>query len=129
MKYLFKAHFKDGSVFQQPKDDHSTLDPSKSSFYDVLQRADQLAVLGLSSEQTPNTFVVSLLDGHFEINGVSFMAGPSVEFPPDTKFRPIFFRRRNEVRPAGDVRITSTSATSSAGKPQSTARTTRKQSK
>ena len=91
-KYLFEAHFKDGTRIQQTQEDLSATEPSKSAFYDVAQRMDEVEIFGLFSDETNDICVVDLRDGHFEVNGVPFHVG-TTEFLPDTKFRLIYFRK------------------------------------
>ncbi|HEY4359389.1 MAG TPA: hypothetical protein VGN17_00370 [Bryobacteraceae bacterium] len=94
LKYLFEAHFKDGSVIQQTQGDVSATDPTKSAFYDVLQRQDDLKAFGLFSDESPNTYAVSLETGVFEINGIPFaVQDPSRPVPEDVQKRIVYFRR------------------------------------
>lgn len=75
MKYLFEACFIDGTSINQNPEDTSTLDPQRSSYYDVVQKGlDNLEAFGLYSDD--HTYVVDLTDGHFEINGIPFSAQP-----------------------------------------------------
>lgn len=76
LKYLFEAYFADGHRIIQDLDDISSLDPARSTFYDVLQyeSTSELVLFGLYLGK--NTYVVDLLDGHFEVNGVPFSAQP-----------------------------------------------------
>jgi hypothetical protein len=91
-KYLFEAHLSDGTLIQQTPEDISTTDPTRSSFYDVQQRIDDVEFFGIYNEH--NTYTVDLSDGHFEVNGEPFNAGdPQVQLPTDAKFRLIYFRR------------------------------------
>lgn len=93
LKYLFEAHFKDGSVIHQTPEDISSADPlTRSAFYDVAQRLDEVRMFGLYNEQ--HTYTVSLEDGHFEIDGVPFSAQPvsSPSINQGGKFTLIYFR-------------------------------------
>jgi hypothetical protein len=93
MKYLFEAHFSDGSVISQTPDDISTIDPTlRSTFYDVAQRLDDVVLFGLYDND--HKYVVDLRDGHFEIDGVPFSAQP-VSAPTileGGKFKLLYFR-------------------------------------
>ena len=87
LKYIFTAHFSDGTKLEQPVDDSSVLLPGeKSSFYDVLQREEDLIAFELNGEG--HSYGVSLSDGHFVIDGVPFlMCENKVE-----KLKLIYFR-------------------------------------
>jgi hypothetical protein len=75
MKYLFEAHFKDGSVIVQDEKDQSIFDPARSAYYDVMVKGkENLAFFGLASED--HTYVVDLNDGHFEVDGLPFTLQP-----------------------------------------------------
>jgi hypothetical protein len=93
LKYLFEAHLKDGTVIRQTPEDCSTAEPlTRSAFYDVAQRLDEVRLFGLYNDQY--MYTVSLEDGHFEANGVPFSAQP-VSKPvinQGGKFRLIYFR-------------------------------------
>jgi hypothetical protein len=95
LKYLFQANFKDGSFIQQTQADESATTPGKNCFHDVKQRIDDVVSFGFFSDETPNTYVVDLTDGHFEVNGTPFTAqDPSGEkLPSDAKFRLVYFKR------------------------------------
>jgi len=92
LKYLFAARFKDGKILQQQPDDISSIDPLKSSFYDVLkeeENGNQLELFCLADGV--NDYLVDLNDGHFEVNGVKFNIHNSEHF--FTNRRIIYFRR------------------------------------
>ena len=102
LNYLFEAHLKDGSVIRQTQADVSTANPAKSAWFDVLQRADDVACLMLvrqnGAAHHPAALVVHLLDGIFEVGGARFYALPfSAQDRPLTggKFRPQYFRRHS----------------------------------
>jgi len=88
MKYLFNAQFNDGVVFQQDSEDRHPTKPDKSSFTHLLEEADihgGIALFQLKNEE--HTYSVNLLDGHFEIDGVSTI----VEGLSD--FRLVYYRQ------------------------------------
>src|SRR4051812_41703280 len=91
LAYLFECHFTDGSIIFQTQEDVSTVDPTRSAFYDVVQKLDAVEVFGLVNDQ--NTYAVDLRDGHFELNGVPFEVHSGTQLPPDCVFRLIYFRR------------------------------------
>lgn len=94
LKYLFEAHFKDGSLIQQAQDDQSIIEPTKSRFYDVVQREDDLFAFGIFSNETHFTYAVDLRDGHFEVNNAPFYPAEVFKLEPDSKLRLIYFRQR-----------------------------------
>lgn len=73
LKYKFVAIYNDGTIFTQPDNDISLVNPTKSSFYDIDH--SKLIAFALVKEESENSnhkeFLVDLRDGHFEINGVS----------------------------------------------------------
>ncbi len=76
MKYLFEAHFKDGSIIVQDEKDQSIFDSNRSAYYDVsVKGVENIAFFGLASPD--HTYVVDLVDGHFEVDGVAFNMMPS----------------------------------------------------
>ena len=94
MKYLFEAHFKDGSVVAQTPEDRSAIEPdTRSAYYDVVQKGlDQVTLFGLKSYE--HTYVVDLTDGHFEIDGIPFSAQPATGpfIPAEGTFELVYFR-------------------------------------
>lgn len=92
LKYLFEAQMKDGSIIQQTHDDISAVDPLRSAYYDVAQRLDDVKLFGLYNDD--HTYVVSLEDGHFEIDGVPFSAQPVTRpcINEGGQFRLVYFR-------------------------------------
>lgn len=117
LKYLFECHFKDGTMLQQTEADVSTIDPERSAFYDVMQRADDVMVFGIYNETS--TYAVDLRDGAFEVNGCRFFIPTTVpqavlitatdsdpkaelqnllfEPAPDQKYELVYFRRHHHV--------------------------------
>jgi hypothetical protein len=93
MKYLFTAHYSDGSFYEQTHEDISLIDPTKSAFFDI--RHDDLVTFEIESEGIegpPLLLTVDLRDGHFELNSLALNIGPD-QVPPDAKLRLIYFRR------------------------------------
>lgn len=92
LKYLFEAHLKDGTIIRQTPSDISTLDSSRSAYYDVVQRLDEVRTFGLYNDN--NVFTVSLEDGHFEVNGTPFSAQPTTQpiINEGGKFKLVYFR-------------------------------------
>lgn len=69
LKYLFSVKYKDGSEYRQTQEDKSVKEPdTRSCYYDVVQ--DQVASFSLEGEG--HCYLVSLVDGHFEVDGVPF---------------------------------------------------------
>ena len=97
LKYNFACQFNDGSVFYQNSEDKSILFEGKSAFTDILELQKEKSIINfwLFEDNTDNTFLVNLVDGHFEINGIPFFIH---EQTVDVKkilsnFRLIYFRR------------------------------------
>lgn len=103
LKYLFHCEFNDGEIFSQNAEDRSVIDPEKrSSFFDLLQDTREVERFWLEeaddkflSITKPNTYLVDLTDGHFEVNGSSFFLHEQTIDPLKklSKFRLIYFRR------------------------------------
>ena len=91
LAYLFECHFTDGTILQQTPEDISQIDPTRSAFYDVMQRNDDVMVFGLVNDE--HTYAVDLRDGHFEVDGVPFEIHGQDVLPNDTKYRVVYFRR------------------------------------
>lgn len=87
LKYLFEVEYKNGETYKQNPDDLSVTDPVRSCFFDVKQ--DEVKRFSLVGEG--NTLTVDLTDGHFELNGVSFM----VHEEALKDFRIMYFRVRD----------------------------------
>lgn len=92
LKYLFRAEFSDGSIYDQTQEDQSLTEPLRSAFYDVLQREEDLIKFTLVGEG--HEYSVDLRDGHFEVDGVSIDIAEQ-NFVPLEPLRVVFFR---EVR-------------------------------
>ena len=87
LKYLFLAHFEDGSFIQQNQDDVSSLDPCKSMFFDVLNHPSPLVTFSLG-----DILSLDLRTGQFILAGSPFQVyDPSKPVP--TCRRLIYFRR------------------------------------
>jgi len=103
LDYLFEAHFSDGTMIQQTPEDVSVVDPTRSRFYDVAQRLDDVVAFGFFNDQ--HTYAVDLRDGHFEVDGAPFFSYPK-DFAPseETKFRLIYFRHHtHQITQGSDV--------------------------
>lgn len=79
LKYLWTCQYNDGRTLSQNQEDVSTEDPKRSMFFDVvLDRVirfwitDQFGNNTLEAVEPPNTYLVDLTDGHFEVNGAKF---------------------------------------------------------
>jgi hypothetical protein len=92
LAYLFECHFEDGTILFQTPTDVSSIDSSKSAFYDVSLRLAEVEVFGLVNNE--HTYAVFLKDGHFEIDGVPFELTSGDDcIPVGTAFRLVYFRR------------------------------------
>ena len=82
MKYLFRAHFQDGSSLTQPRDDVSALAPGrKSAAFDLAERAKASTLVCL--ELVDGDEVVASVNqrtGLFLVGGVGF-AAPGAPLP------------------------------------------------
>jgi hypothetical protein len=92
LRYLFGVHYADGREYFQAADDHSELNPEKSSYYDVLQAQESGQQIHLFQlEGQGHKYLVDLRDGHFEIDGAPFYVQIP---PPDAQLSLDYFRRR-----------------------------------
>ena len=102
LTFLFDAVFSDGSFITQNEDDVSLITPGKNCFYDVLQRIDEVVTFELFDHE--HSYAVDLRDGHFEIDGLLFQAhDPDIRFPPDAKFRLVYFKRNRIHHCGGEI--------------------------
>lgn len=94
LKYLFTAELEDGSFFSQDAEDVSKVDPKRSAFYDLLNCGKKVVKFTLSLAVAHNgaqkTIAVSLVDGHFELNGQVMWLE---ENPLPIERRLVFFRQ------------------------------------
>lgn len=77
LKYRYSVEFVDGSTFDQPKDDVSTINPQKSAFYDVLQ--SKVKVKRFTLKRLLERYSVDLSTGIFKLNGVEVIPEPIVD--------------------------------------------------
>jgi hypothetical protein len=88
MKYLFRVKFADGQIYEQSPDDLSKLEPTRSSFYDILQQeqaGNPPVTFQLFNGQ--DYYAVDLIDGHFEVNGAKLWL-----HEPVSNLKLIYFR-------------------------------------
>lgn len=90
-KYKFKAVYEDGSVIEQGASDSSETTPGKSRFFDVLEKEKDSKLLTFELVSPETTIKTSLVDGHFEINGVQFLQHRP-DLNPYKDFRIIYYR-------------------------------------
>lgn len=105
LKYLFAAHLADGTEIFQGTDDLSPVTPNRNCFYELLEHdengdpildAEDRVVTRpdieiFQLEGDGSKYLVDLVDGHFEVNGMPFYVGDPPE--PGTKLRLVYFRR------------------------------------
>lgn len=95
----------DGTVIRQTPEDRSMAEPlTRSAYYDVAQRIDDVDVFGLYNDS--KTIAVDLKDGHFEINGIPFSAQPTAAptMIEGGKFKLLYFRdHQHEVQGGVEV--------------------------
>lgn len=89
LKYLFEVEYKDGLTYSQNEQDISISNPLKSCFYDIKQ--NEVKIFSLKGNS--HNYLVDLIDGHFEIDGVPF------RFHNETlkDFRLIFWRQHTHM--------------------------------
>lgn len=87
LKYLFQVVYRSGEVYLQNKEDTSITEPTtRSCYFDVKQ--DEVVSFTLSNRE--HTYTVNLEDGHFEVDGVSFL----MHTDPELKdYRLIYYRQ------------------------------------
>ena len=101
LKYLFTATFADGSVIEQDANDISKLDPKKRSmFYDVLAYSEKSPMVSFLLKGNGHEYKVDLQDGHFEIDGISFLMHEDI-LP---FYRVVFFRNHTHSFNVGQVK-------------------------
>lgn len=93
MKYIFRAHYKDGTFYQQNLEDKSIIDPERRScFYDI--NHDKLNYFELFNDLEEKTYIVNLINGEIIIK----IKDQIMRIPPPKEklnnFRIIYFRRK-----------------------------------
>lgn len=101
-RFLFKAYFTDGTVYEQGEADASLWVKDKSSFFDVLflEKNGENPLLRFELSNGVNTYAVNLKDGSFEVNNVPFVIMNKPEISENfilTNYRLIFFRRVTKI--------------------------------
>lgn len=95
LKFLFTAHFDDGTVIQQTQEDKS-LTEDGSRFTDVLAYSKKSPIIGFElCDEIGVRAAVDLVSGLFEINGVVFLARDPTNRDPgkDEQLRLIYYRQ------------------------------------
>lgn len=93
LDYLFIAETFSGQLIKQTPDDISSIDPTKSAFYDVIQ---SLPLKSFSLVGRGQIFKVDLVDGHMEINGNPI---PSDKQPHEgSTITPIYYRETMQLQ-------------------------------
>lgn len=93
LKYLFTVTYRDGTTYNQNKEDRSITEPDKRScFFDV--RQEDVKTFTLSGNG--HTYSVDMDDGHFTIDGVQVELNPENK-PPLGNLRLIFWRNRTHL--------------------------------
>lgn len=92
LRWLFIAHFADGSTIEQDQADRSTTrtDGSGSTFTDVLARQDDLVAFELVNDQ--QSVMVDLQTGAFIVNGTPLHIHDQYFEPQHHSLRLIYFR-------------------------------------
>lgn len=105
LRYFFTVIFADNSEITQTIDDKSSINPAKSTFFDVQERSKSVDPIALILTSVDGAqAAVSLQDGHFEMLGGAFFIGE----PPSlaTPLRLIYFRRNFRHFNMGDDPVT-----------------------
>ena len=100
--YLFTCRLNDGTIIQQTQEDVSQEDTTRSAFFDVVQRIEDVETFSIKKYDAPHNYMVDLRDGHFEIDGIPFQVS-SEELPGEAKFRLIYFHRHQHRVVQGQV--------------------------
>ncbi len=95
LKYLFKADFEDGSSILQTQDDVSSVDPTRSAFFDVLTHESKLTEFHLVNEDRSVSASLTLVTGEFSLNGARFYLDHAGI--PDGTYRLVYFRRHKHM--------------------------------
>lgn len=96
LRWLFAAHFKDGSELVQTQEDKSTTKESGSAFTDVLARAEELVAFSLFNGETE--VLVDLITGNFVVNGVPVSIHNQYFNPEKYKLELVYFRETRVER-------------------------------
>jgi len=93
LDYLFVADFQDGSRYFQTPADASVVHPlTRSAFWDVLQRFEEVKQFTLIDRHGQHEHTVNLDDGHFKTDG-KIIPCPRNDLH---NFRLIYFRRTEQ---------------------------------
>jgi hypothetical protein len=87
---LFKAIFEDGTAIEQTAADVSPTDPTRSAFYDVMLRLNEIALFALFKDGK-QVACADLRSGLFDVGGTVFSAHPQ-HFIPTTPLELVYFR-------------------------------------
>lgn len=95
LRYLFSAFFEGGASISQTLEDKSSVDESKSCFYDVMEkqkeaRLEQFSLVGTDPAGTQQLIIVDFTVGRFYANGVDFSMEGQDEMLTDRKI--VYFR-------------------------------------
>jgi len=103
LEYLFVCHFNDNSCIRQTQDNVSSIDPSKSAYFDVAQRITEVSKFQLYNGKM--SYTVKMQSGEFIVNGTRlFLDDDSADI---TQRELIYFRRvRRTVSPMGETATT-----------------------
>lgn len=88
LKYLFTVEYTDGTTFKQNKEDLSSIDSTRSAFYDVVNSGKEVKTFTLT--RFLEKWSVNLETGDFSHNGSVFQ---SEENPTLGKRELVFFRQ------------------------------------
>jgi len=96
LKYLFRAEFRDGTVYDQHIDDLPQISPVGSSYTDIISRLDDVARFSLRVKYAPeiadNVCLVNLDTGKFTVCGQEITVNTSPAPPEGEELNLIYFR-------------------------------------
>lgn len=92
-RWLFIAHFNDGSIIEQTPDD---IKPDSNQFKPVLERQEDLVAFELKRVDSDEIVTVDLQTGAFIVNGTPFNAHEQNFEPTNHKLRLVYYRERRE---------------------------------
>jgi hypothetical protein len=105
LTYLFSAFFEGGAIISQTAEDVSTVDETKSAYYDVEEKSKedplvQFSLVGVNNNGGNDLIIVDLRSGRFYANGVDFSMEGQDEVLTDRQL--IYFRENLQHQVIGE---------------------------
>lgn len=101
MNLLFTCYFEDGTFYTQNPQDVSINNPTKSCYFDILEKektGNNPLAFCLTRNNSDDYYLVDLRDGAFEINNTRFFLHQEDNIGP---FKLIYYRTNNLYVTAG----------------------------